>query len=200
MADFGADYASQGGRTRLTATGYWGRIVDAMSYVYDQHPTLPGVQIIRTSNSDEVSIKGMELGWQQEIWGDLSGYVNYTLNRSRITKSAKNKGHQLRNAPDNVGGAGLRYVSRRGRYGATLTARASDSRYYDDENTQLRYFRMRGYVTLGTKMWKTVSLRGQEVELSLGIDNLANSKYDGEFIYNAPGRFVELRATWHFGR
>ncbi len=67
MADFGADYVSPGGRTRLTATGYWGQIVDAMSYVYDQHPTLVGVQIIRTSNSDEVSIKGMELGWQQEI-------------------------------------------------------------------------------------------------------------------------------------
>jgi iron complex outermembrane receptor protein len=199
MADFGADYTSPGRRTRLTATGYWGQIVDAMSYVYDQHPTLPGVQIIRTSNSDEVSIKGLELGLQQQIWGDLSGYANYTLNRSEITKSAKNTGHQLRNAPDNMGNAGLRYVSVRHRYGVTLSARASDSRYYDDENTQLRYFRMRGYVSLGTKLWKTFRFGGQDVDFSLGIDNLTNTKYDGEFIYNAPGRFVEVRATYHFG-
>lgn len=130
----------------------------------------------------------------------MSGYFNYTLNRSEITKSAKNKGHQLRNAPDNVGGAGLRYVSRKGRYGATLSLRASDTRHYDDENTQLRYFHMRSYATLGMKAWKTVSFGGHDVDFSLGIDNLANSKYDGEFIYNAPGRFVEVRATYHFGR
>ncbi|MFB3777828.1 MAG: TonB-dependent receptor [Bryobacteraceae bacterium] len=199
MADFGADYISPGRRTRLTATGYWGEIVDAMSYVYDQHPTLAGVQIIRTSNSDEVSIKGLELGLQQQIWGDLSGYANYTLNRSEITKSAKNKGHQLRNAPDNMGNAGLQYVSPKHGYGIVLSARASDTRYYDDENTQLRYFHMRGYATLGAKFWKTIRFRDQDVDLSVGVDNLTNSKYDGEFIYNAPGRFVEVRATYRFG-
>jgi len=199
MADFGADYISPSRRTKLTATGYWGQILDAMSYVYDQHPTLPGVQIIRTSNSDEVSIKGLELGLHQQIWGDLTGYANYTLNRSEITKSAKNTGHQLRNAPDNLGNAGLQYVSVKYRCGATLSARTSDSRYYDDENTQLRYFRMRGYASLGTKLWKTFSFGGQDVDFSMGVDNLTNTKYDGEFIYNAPGRFVEVRATYHFG-
>jgi iron complex outermembrane recepter protein len=199
MADFGADYASPNGWTRVSATGYWGQITDAMNYVYDQHPTLPGVQIIRTSNSDEVSIKGLELGLQQKLWGDVSAYANYTLNRSRITKSATNTGHQLRNAPDNLGGVGLQYVSRPHRWGATLAVRASDSRYYDDVNTQLNYFHMRAYATAGAKLWKTFSFGGNDVGFSVGVDNLANSKYDGEFIYNAPGRFVEVRATYHLG-
>jgi iron complex outermembrane receptor protein len=146
-----------------------------------------------------VSIKGLELGLQQDIGGGLSAYANYTLNRSEITKSAKNAGHQLRNAPDNLGGVGLRYVSRRHKLGATLALRASDSRYYDDENTQLDYFHMDAYATLGVKMWKTLSFGRNDLDLSLGVDNLGDSKYDGEFIYNAPGRFVEVRATYHFG-
>jgi iron complex outermembrane recepter protein len=199
MIDFGADYASPNGRTRVSATGYWGRIIDAMSYVYDQHPTLPGVQIIRTSNSDQVSIKGLELGLRQRVLGGLSAYANYTLNRSEITRSAKNTGHQLRNAPDNVGGAGLEYVSAAKGWGATLAVRASSSRYYDDENTQFDYFHMRAYGTLGAKAWKTFSFGGQKVDFSVGVDNLTDSKYDGEFIYNAPGRFVEVRATYRLG-
>lgn len=199
MVDLGVDYTSPNGRTKASATGYWGQIKDAMSYVYDQHPTLAGVQIIRTSNSDEVSIKGLELGLQQEIGWGLSAYANYTLNRSEITKSAKNEGHQLRNAPDNLGGVGLRYVSRRYDFGATFAVRASDSRYYDDENTQLDYFHMRSYTTLGARLWKTFPLGRNELNVSLGVDNLGDSKYDGEFIYNAPGRFVEVRAAYRFG-
>jgi len=31
------------------------------------------------------------------------------------------------------------------------------------------------------------------------VDNLTDSRYDGEFIYNAPGRFVEVRMTYRFG-
>jgi iron complex outermembrane receptor protein len=198
MIDYGADYLSPNRRTRIAATGYWGKIVDAMSYVYDQHPTIAGVQIIRTSNSDEVSLKGLEIGVQQQIWRDLSGYANYTLNRSEITRSAKNAGHQLRNAPDNVGGVGLTYADRKRRWGIALSARASDTRYYDDENTQLRYFNMRGYVSIGGKLWKTLSIRGQDLDFSIGADNITDSKYDGEFIYNAPGRLVEVRATYRF--
>ncbi len=199
MSDFGADFADSSGRTRFSATAYWGEITDAMSYVYDQHPTLAGVQIIRTSNSDEVSIKGLELALRRKILKDLSGYANYTLNHSRITKSAKNTGHQLRNAPDNTGAAGLVYEDRRRQFGVSLSGHASDSRYYDDENTQLRYYRMRGYASFGGKVWKTVTMGKNRVTFSLGVDNIADTKYDGEFIYNAPGRFVEARVIYHFG-
>lgn len=199
MFDLGADYVNTATRTRLSATFYHGRITDAMSYVYAQHPTLPGVQIIRTSNSDEVSIKGLELAVRQQILKNLSGFVNYTLNRSEITRSATNRGHQLRNAPDNLGAAGLAYVDPRRQYGVALSAHASDTRYYDDENTQLRYFYMRGYLTTGVKVWKDVAIGRNRLTLSVGVDNLTDNKYDGEFIYNAPGRFAEVRATYHFG-
>jgi iron complex outermembrane receptor protein len=199
MFDLGADYVNTTTRTRLSATYYDGRITDAISYVYAQHPTLPGVQIIRTSNSDEVSIRGLELALRQQILKNLSGYVNYTRNRSVITKSATNKGHQLRNSPDNLGSAGLAYQDPRRRYGVTLSAHASDTRYYDDENTQLRYFRMRGYMTTGAKVWKDFAIGRNRLTLSVGVENLTNNKYDGEFIYNAPGRFAEVRAIYHFG-
>ena len=199
MFDLGADYVSTATRTRLSATFYDGEITDAMSYVYAQHPTLPGVQIIRTSNSDKVSIKGLELAVRQQILKNLSGFVNYTLNHSEITKSATNRGHQLRNAPDNVGAAGLTYDDSRRQFGVALMANASDTRYYDDENTQLRYFRMRGYFTLGVKVWKGFAVGRNRLTLSVGVDNLTDNKYDGEFIYNAPGRFAEVRATYHFG-
>jgi iron complex outermembrane receptor protein len=199
MVDFGFDYANASGRTRFSTTPYWGQIVDAMSYVYAQHPTLPGVQIIRTSNSDEVTIKGVEMAFRQEIYGGLSGFFNHTINRSEITKSATNKGHQLRNAPDYMGSFGLTHLDRKRRFGASFNGRYSDTRYYDDENTQLDYFRMREYLTVGVKLWKDIPVGENQVTLSFGVDNLTNSKYDGEFIYNAPGRFYEVRMTYRFG-
>jgi outer membrane cobalamin receptor len=128
-----------------------------------------------------------------------SGDDNYTLNRSEITKSATNQGHQLQNAPDNVGAAGLAYEDRRRQYGVTVTAHASGTRFYDNENTHLRYFHMKGYLTTGFKVWKDVTVGRNRVTLSAGVDNIADNKYDGEFIYNAPGRFAEVRATYHFG-
>jgi len=199
MVDFGVDFISKNGHTQASATPYFGRIRDAMSYVYAQHPTLPGVQVIRTSNSDEVSIKGLELSLRRQIISDLSGYVHFTLNRSEITQSAKNKGNQLRNAPDYLGGFGIEYANRRKGFGASFYSRFSDARYYDDENTNLDYFHMKKYMTLGAKIWKSVTLTDDNsITFSVGIDNLTDSKYDGEFIYNAPGRFVEMRATYNY--
>jgi hypothetical protein len=58
---------------------------------------------------------------------------------------------------------------------------------------------MKKYMTLGAKIWKSVTLTDDNsITFSVGIDNLTDSKYDGEFIYNAPGRFVEMRATYNY--
>ncbi|MCS7315663.1 MAG: TonB-dependent receptor [Bryobacteraceae bacterium] len=200
MVDFGADYASPHGRTRISATPYWGRILDAVSYVYAQHPTLPGVQVIRTSNSDEVSLKGIELAVRQRIGKGLEGFFHHTVNRSRITRSPRNQGNQLRNAPDYVGSFGLTHVDTRRHWGAAFRGRYSDDRFYDDENTKLRYFHMREYLTLGLKVWKEFAVGEGRWTVSLGVDNLTDSRYDGEFLYNAPGRFLEARVTYQFGR
>lgn len=199
MVDFGADYVSGDGRTHMSLTSYWGRILDAVSYVYAQHPTLPGVQIIRTSNSDEVSLKGVELAVRQRIGKRLEGFFNHTVNRSRIARSPKNQGNQLRNAPDYVGSFGLAHVDSRRGWGAAFRGRYSDDRFYDDENTKLRYFHMREYLTLGLKLWKEFTAGEGRWTVSLGVDNLTDSRYDGEFIYNAPGRFVEVRLSYQFG-
>jgi len=59
---------------------------------------------------------------------------------------------------------------------------------------------MREYLTMGVKLWKDFQTGENRWTLSVGVDNLTNSKYDGEFIYNAPGRFLEVRLTYYFGR
>jgi hypothetical protein len=57
---------------------------------------------------------------------------------------------------------------------------------------------MKKYLTLGAKLWKSVKLAdNNDITFSVGLDNLTNSKYDGEFIYNAPGRFFEVKATYN---
>ena len=198
MADFGVDYIDPKGRGTVELTYYTGLIKDAMSYVYDQHPTLPGVQIIRTSNSDRVRINGLQLGVNWKLARALSAFVSATLNDSEISQSAKNKGHELRNAPDYFGSLGLVYDDRDKGLGGKITGRFSDDRYYDDENTQLSYFHMGKYFCLDAKIWKTFNLGAHKITASLGVDNLTDEKYDGEFIYNAPGRFVEFNLGYHF--
>jgi len=198
MADFGLDYIDPLNRGTIELTFYSGTIEDAMSYVYDQHPTLPGVQIIRTSNSDRVRIRGLQLGVNWKLASSLSVFISTTLNHSEITKSVVNKGHQLRNSPDYFGSIGLAYDNREKGIGAKLSGRFSDDRYYDDENTQLDYFHMKKYYCLDAKVWKTFSLGNHKITASFGVDNLTDAKYDGEFIYNAPGRFVEFNLSYHF--
>jgi iron complex outermembrane recepter protein len=198
MADLGIDYIDPENRGAVELTYYTGLIKDAMSYVYDQHPTLPGVQIIRTSNSDRVRIQGLQLGVQWMLVPSLRAFVSGTLNKSEITKSAKNKGHELRNAPDYFGSLGLIYDDTIRGIGAKLSGRFSDDRYYDDENTALRYFHMAKYFCLDAKVWKSFALGANRFTASLGVDNLTDKRYDGEFIYNAPGRFVEFNLSYHF--
>lgn len=198
MVDFGFDYTNREKRLNISVTHYRGTIEDAITYVYDQHPTLEGVQIIRTSNSDEVEIRGLELGIRQEVIDNVSYFFNYTNNSSEITKSNKNKGHQLRNAPDYTGSVGVIYNDVLSGIGGRLAGRFSDDRYYDDENTQLDYYHMDEYFCIDAKIWKTVSYGKNSVTTSFGIDNLTDTEYDGEFVYNAPGRFYELNVTYNF--
>ena len=198
MVDFGFDYTNHEKRLAISVTHYRGKIEDAMSYVYDQHPTLDGVQIIRTSNSDEVEIKGYEMSIRQEVFNNVSYFFNYTYNSSEITKSAANEGHQLRNAPDYTGSVGVIYNDKLRGYGGRLSGRFSDDRYYDDENTELLYYHMKEYFCIDAKLWKTVSMGRNSVTTSIGVDNLTDTEYDGEFIYNAPGRFYEFNVSYHF--
>lgn len=201
MGDIGVDYMDPSGLGSISLTYYSGLIKDAMTYVYDQHPTLPGVQIIRTSNSDRVRIRGLELGVKLNLGESLQAYANGTLNHSEITESTStptNSGHQLRNAPDYFGSLGLIYDNKARGIGGKVGGRFSDDRYYDDVNTQLDYFHMGAYFCVDAKVWKSFSVSGNRLVASLGIDNLLNNKYDGEFIYNAPGRYVELNVNYHF--
>jgi len=192
MVDFGCDFSLLGNKLRFSSTFYYGKIIDAINYSFNQHPTLPGVQVTKTENSDEVDIKGIELNLNFEITDYLLFTSNLTLNRSRITKSPKNAGHQLRNSPDYFGNFGILYTNNKF-INLRFFGRFSDDRYYDDENTQLDYYHMKSYLVFDAKIWKTFNILSGEFITSLGFDNLFNNKYDGEeFPWNAPGRYIEF--------
>ncbi len=57
---------------------------------------------------------------------------------------------------------------------------------------------MGSYFCVDAKLWKQFNVAGNRLVASLGIDNLLDNKYDGEFIYNAPGRYIELNVNYHF--
>lgn len=197
MVDAGIDFSSQNEYFNCSATIYYGKIIDAITYRYDQHPTLPGVQIIRTQNSDEVKIKGLELSANYKIFTFFTLNGNLTFNKSEITKSPTNKGHRLRNAPDYFGNMAILYANQ-DLINFKLSMRFSDDRYYDDENTQLDYYHMKPYTVFDAKIWKSLYLLSGEFIISLGFDNIFNKKYDGEFVYNAPGRYVEFGVKYKF--
>jgi iron complex outermembrane recepter protein len=192
MVDLGADFNFFNNTLQSSISFYYGKILDAMTYRYDQHPTLPGVQIIRTQNSDEVEIKGVEIGIKYHLMKDLDIFANPTFNKSEIKKSAlnKNNGHQLRNCPDYFGNIGFTYTNN-DYINLRIAGRYSADRYYDDENTQMDYYHMKEYFVVDCKFWKSFDLFGYKFTTSIGIDNIFDEKYDGEFIYNAPGRYIE---------
>jgi iron complex outermembrane recepter protein len=197
MVDLGADLTLFNSSLQASLTLYYGKIIDAITYRYDQHPTLAGVQIIRTQNSDEVEIKGMEVSVQYQALDNLSLFANPTFNKSKISKSTTNTGHQLRNCPDYFGNMGFIWNCER-YFNFRFAGRYSADRYYDDENTQLDYYHMKRYFVVDTKIWKTIDLFQEKFTLSLGVDNIFDVRYDGEFINNAPGRYIEAGIKYIF--
>jgi iron complex outermembrane receptor protein len=198
MVDCGADYTMIDNRLKLSATFYYGKIIDAINYIFDQHPTIPNVRIGRTETSDQVDIRGLELGANFDITQNLVTMCNVTLNKSEIVKSLKNTGHQLRNSPDYFGNFGFIYTNDRS-VNARLFGRYSDDRYFDDENTQLDYYHMKPYLVFDGKVWKSFNMLSGNFIASLGVDNIFNKIYDAEFPWSAPGRYMEISLRYFFG-
>ncbi len=195
MIDLGVDVTLKDWAMTFSATPYYGRITDVVSYRYDPHPTQPGVSIIRTENLGGAKIYGLELSAERHINKNLNLFAALTLNHSEIVDDPSKSGNQLRNSPDYWGSLGLNYRNPdvvNGRF----TVRFSDSRFYDDENTPLPYYHMRSYVTMDAKIWKDFKIaKNCVLTLSLSGDNLFDKKYETEIVYMSPGRTVMANAT-----
>lgn len=191
MADLGLETRVPQWGTSFSVTPYYGEMRDMIIYRYDPHPTLPGVTIVRTRNASNARIYGVELLLNQKITKQLSGTATLTLNHSRITKDPVNKGNKVSNAPDYSGSVGLTYENPEW-INASAYLRFVGERYYDSENTNLDYYRMKPYEDLGLKLWRDFKLSERVVlTLSGSATNLLDQKHETEFIYVDPGRIFE---------
>jgi outer membrane cobalamin receptor len=209
MVDAGLDYTDKRRGIQASITPYIGRISDFMTYRYDQHPDSSSIQIVRRYNAGAVNIRGVEFGFRQKITSAVLYYVNYTYNQSRIddavddptTKTVDERiqqGEQLANAPDHSVNFGITY-DRRSFLGATLTGRYVSERFYNDEiqRRTIDYFKMSPYFVMDMKIWKQYRLKTHTVIASLGVDNIFDTDYDGEFYYTPAGRFIQFTLGYH---
>jgi iron complex outermembrane receptor protein len=191
MVDLGLEGKYDSTGTSFSVTPYYGRITDMVSGRYDPHPTLPGVQIIRYSNVGEAEIYGVETQASQRITDHLSAFANLTLNHSYITEDPSNKGNQVTHAPNYTGSIGIKYADPK-LFSGTLTFRASDSMFYDSENTRLPYYHMDPYQTLDGKVWRDWKLTDRlTLRTALTVENIFDKEFSPEFIYANPGRTIQ---------
>jgi len=192
MVDLGVDVTLPAWGTFLGVTGYYGEIKDMVSYSYDENPYVEGGSIIRTKNIGGARIQGVELQMRQPLTKELFFFGSLTLNSSRIKDDPNNDGNQLRNAPDYWGSVGLRYLNPK-LFNAEALFRFSDSRYYDDENTELPYFHMKAYETVDAKIWRDWQLAPDWVlNTCFSAVNIFDEDYATEIVYVNPGRYLEF--------
>lgn len=208
MVDIGLDYTDHARGIQASITPYIGRISDFMTYRYDQHPDSANIQIVRRYNAGAVNIRGVELGFRQTVTPEVNYYINYTWNHSRIDDAVDNptttvdetiqQGKQLANAPDHSLNFGVTY-DRPSLLGTTLSGRYVSERFYNDEiqRRTIDYFKMDPYFVMDVKVWKQFRLSSHTVTASLGVDNIFDTDYDGEFYYTPAGRFVQFTLGYH---
>lgn len=198
MVDFGTELNLKKTGTLISLTPYWGEITDMVSYRYDVNPNVAGGTIIRTQNLGEAEIYGLEIGLSQFLTNEIELFSSLTLNHSRIKDSGVNSGNQLRNAPDYHGSIGLRYLKPE-LINAQTTLRFSDSRYYDDENTELPYFHMEAYETVDAKIWRDWKMsNGWIMTTALSATNIFDKEYATEIVYVNPGFTVQSNISFSY--
>lgn len=210
MVDFGVDYTNKKLGIQASVTPYIGRISDFVTYRYDQHPDSASIQIVRRYNAGAVNIRGVEFGFRQKVTPEVNYYINYTWNHSRIDDAVDSptttwderiqNGKQLANAPDHSVNLGTTY-DKPSLLGATLSGRYVSERFYNDEilRRTIDYFKMDPYFVMDMKIWKQFSVSGQMFNASLGVDNIFDTDYDGEFYYTPSGRFFQFTLGYHLG-
>ena len=180
-------------------TPYYGKLNNMIMYRYDQHPTIATTTIIRTRNASEAEIYGVEILFTQVVAEYVSFFISHTQNHARIVKdetpsTGKNinvKDNQVSNSPDYFGSTGIKYDNP-AVIGAQATLRYSGQRYYDNENTNLQYYKMKPYRTVDLKLWREwVLCNVVRYQVSVSVNNVFDSDYESEFTYVNPGR------TWN---
>ena len=155
----------------------------------------PPREIRQQDNISTVRAQGIELELQYNITKELYGFVNYTLNESKIRDDDVDpnlEGNFLSNSPLNRLNLGLTYDDPEIVTAGVLVNFVDDS-YDDNENTE----ELDSYWTFDVKFARSF---GKHVRVSFAIQNLFDEKYDipSFTIFKSPGRLWSLGLTLGF--
>ncbi|HOW53430.1 MAG TPA: TonB-dependent receptor [Syntrophorhabdaceae bacterium] len=190
MADLGLEVSLKRTDTFFSITPYYGEITDMIAYRYDNHPTLAGVTIRRTSNISDVQIYGVELLLNQKITDHLSFVGSLTFNHSEVVRDPVNEGNQVSNSPEYFGSASIRYMNP-SLVNGTVTLRLSHGRYYNNDNERLPYYYMKPYEVLDLKFWRDWEIAEKTfLTTAVSVDNLFDREYETEYYTVSPGRMI----------
>ncbi len=155
----------------------------------------PARDIRQQDNISKVRGQGINLELQCDITQELSGFLNYTLNESKIIEDDVDPGMEgnfLSHSPFNKLNFGLTYDHPEILTVSTLVSYVDDS-YDDNENTE----ELDAYWTVDVKFARDL---GKHVSLAFSIENLFDEKYDipSFTIFKSPGRLWCLEVTGRF--
>lgn len=191
-------YQGFGERLNLSLTMYqswFNDLIDTRTIETIVEPGGPPVEIALQDNISKVRVQGIELELNYSVTREIFGFLNYTLNESKIIEDEVDpnlEGNYLEHSPLNKFNFGLTYDHPKILTGSLLVSYVDHS-YDDNENKD----ELRSFWTVGVKLGRDI---GKHARLSFAIENLFDEKYDipSFTIYEAPGRLWNLEFTLKF--
>lgn len=160
-----------------------------------------GTPVVRQyQNIGAAESNGLELEARRALGAQWALTLNYTFNRTRITRDAAHPGYvgnELPDMPRHKLNLGLEW-SGAGRWSGRLLARYAGASWTDEANTGTdaagHDWRKGAYATLDA----TLVGRLGDFELALAGDNLFDRRYRSGFFWRDEGRVLRAELTWNF--
>lgn len=187
--DAGADV--RGPRGEVGVTLFATRWIDKVERVY----TVTGAATTQQArNIGESEARGLELQGKGELGRGWAAFANYTLNRTRITRSEDPAvvGNEVPDMPRHKLNAGMSY-ERKGVFSIKALYRHVGARFLDDRNTvrdeRGQLWRRSPYHVVDVAAVGRLALGGQaRAEVTLSVENLLDRHHGRWFFYADPGR------------
>lgn len=170
--------------TRWELNVFWSNTRDAR-ILYNDPPGAVGADAF-ISKSEDLTIHGVELGYDREVNDNLRWFANYTYLRENVTNDNEPfipgpLYPTIAEPPKHIAAAGIRAES--GKTRGALSLRYSDD--YVAMNRRLQYpTPVDGFVVFSLKLTRAT----KSGEVSLFVDNLLDAEYETMPAFPRPGR------------
>lgn len=169
---------------KVSLTGYFIKVKDSIQTAMWNES---GVSTYQMKNIGKVEAKGIELEAKQEITKEFSAFVNYTYNETKAdsdlpagTMGLPEKGKILPLKPLHKVGIGMIY-SIQDKLKFRIDGKYSSEQYmYGDTKNEDKY-KLDGYFVANTKLTYYLPIGGKKADLSIGINNIFDEKYETRF-------------------